>query len=268
MNKQILKERKTKNQKGITLIALIITIVVLLILAVVTIRAVQGDGIIEHAKNATQRYSKAQISESIETLKYQALLDSNGASSALTLDQINAQEWITNGSASAVQDEATGDITITIPTTGETVETIIVPGKITSSADSIVGKYYGIGSTDVYLELGENGEFNATIDSFPGSGTYTYEKTTGIVALTPDGETESIGFNYSTLENNKVIHYIYTAYDSSTDEESGKEGYIFTTNGTEGFELPSDGKYIDESSKYEVTISNGIMDITFNRRIF
>ena len=82
MNKQILKERKTKNQKGITLIALIITIVVLLILAVVTIRAVQGDGIIEHAKNATQRYSKAQISESIETLKYQALLDSNGASSA------------------------------------------------------------------------------------------------------------------------------------------------------------------------------------------
>ena len=48
--------KRTKTQKGITLIALIITIVVLLILAVVTINAVQDGGIIGHAKNASKEY--------------------------------------------------------------------------------------------------------------------------------------------------------------------------------------------------------------------
>ena len=56
--------RKTKTQKGITLVALIITIIVLLILAVVAIGAVRNDGIIDHAKNARQDYSAAQTNES------------------------------------------------------------------------------------------------------------------------------------------------------------------------------------------------------------
>lgn len=52
-----------KGQKGITLVALIITIIVLLILAVVAIAAVSNDGIINHAKNATNDYSHAQTTE-------------------------------------------------------------------------------------------------------------------------------------------------------------------------------------------------------------
>lgn len=73
MNEEKIKERKinkkshithhTSNNKGITLVALIITIIVLLILAVVAIRAVQGDGIISHAKNAQTGYEKAQAEE-------------------------------------------------------------------------------------------------------------------------------------------------------------------------------------------------------------
>ena len=60
MNK---KNLGRKGEKGITLVALIITIIVLLILAVVAIRAVQGDGIISHAKNAQTGYEKAQAEE-------------------------------------------------------------------------------------------------------------------------------------------------------------------------------------------------------------
>ena len=45
------------NNKGITLIALIITIVVLLVLASVAIAAIKGDGIISHAKNAKTQYT-------------------------------------------------------------------------------------------------------------------------------------------------------------------------------------------------------------------
>ena len=58
--------KKTKTEKGITLIALIITIVLLLILAVVTINAIQGDGIIQYASNASDDYqSKANEEQGI-----------------------------------------------------------------------------------------------------------------------------------------------------------------------------------------------------------
>ena len=55
--------RKTKTQKGITLIALIITIVVLMILAVVTINAVKDGGIIQHAQDAATEYNTAKDTE-------------------------------------------------------------------------------------------------------------------------------------------------------------------------------------------------------------
>ena len=54
---------KTRQEKGITLIALIITIVVLLILAVVTIGAIKNDGIITYADNSATKYKDAQTKE-------------------------------------------------------------------------------------------------------------------------------------------------------------------------------------------------------------
>ena len=62
--------KKIENQKGITLVALIITIVVLLILAVVAIRAVQDGGIIDYAKNARDDYQKAQDEEQTQLQNY------------------------------------------------------------------------------------------------------------------------------------------------------------------------------------------------------
>ena len=52
-----------KENKGITLIALIITIVVLLILAVVTISAVNEGSIFAHANNAATKYNAAATEE-------------------------------------------------------------------------------------------------------------------------------------------------------------------------------------------------------------
>ena len=52
------KQQRIRQEKGITLIALIITIVVLLILAVVTINSIQGDGIIRYAQNAADEYTE------------------------------------------------------------------------------------------------------------------------------------------------------------------------------------------------------------------
>ncbi len=53
----------TKEQKGITLVALIITIVVLLILAAVAISSITNDGILHYAQNASDAYNQAQKNE-------------------------------------------------------------------------------------------------------------------------------------------------------------------------------------------------------------
>ena len=70
-------KQKLKEHKGITLIALIITIIVLLILAVVAIRAIQGDGIISHAKNARDEYEKAQTNEQTTLEGHLGKIESN-----------------------------------------------------------------------------------------------------------------------------------------------------------------------------------------------
>ena len=52
-----------REQKGITLVALIITIIVLLILAMVSITLVMNDGIINRANNAVTAYQTAENDE-------------------------------------------------------------------------------------------------------------------------------------------------------------------------------------------------------------
>ena len=74
--------KKTKLEKGITLVALIITIVVLLILAVVSIGAVKNSKIIEHAQNTTSDYTVAQEKEKIQLAVTEAYLAGNGTISA------------------------------------------------------------------------------------------------------------------------------------------------------------------------------------------
>ena len=60
------KKQKWNNQKGITLIALVITIIILLILAIVSIRLVMNSGIITRAEKGTEVYSEEEIKEKIK----------------------------------------------------------------------------------------------------------------------------------------------------------------------------------------------------------
>ena len=56
-----------KNQKGITLVALVITIIVLLILAGVSISLVLGDnGVLNQASNAVDANEKATVKQNVE----------------------------------------------------------------------------------------------------------------------------------------------------------------------------------------------------------
>ncbi len=55
---------KNKQEKGITLIALVVTIIIMLILAGVSIKlAIDNNGVIENAKEAKDQYEKAQAND-------------------------------------------------------------------------------------------------------------------------------------------------------------------------------------------------------------
>lgn len=69
---------KTKTEKGITLVALIITIVVLMILAVVAINSITNDGIISQADGVKDIYTEAQNEEQ-KILSYYELVLSGKA---------------------------------------------------------------------------------------------------------------------------------------------------------------------------------------------
>lgn len=77
---------KTKENKGITLVALVITIIVLLILAMVSIKIVVDSGIISGAKTAADKYGTEQEKENVNLAITQAKLANNGG--AVTLKNL------------------------------------------------------------------------------------------------------------------------------------------------------------------------------------
>lgn len=65
-----------RNEKGITLIALVVTIVVLLILAGVTITyALSDNGIFENAKKAQAKTEEAALRDAVSNAQAQALIE-------------------------------------------------------------------------------------------------------------------------------------------------------------------------------------------------
>ena len=64
-----------KNEKGITLVALVITIIVLLILAIVSVKILTDSSIIGHANNAVTAYGAAQEAEETSISNAESKMD-------------------------------------------------------------------------------------------------------------------------------------------------------------------------------------------------
>jgi len=150
----------TKEQKGITLIALIITIVVLLILAAVAISSISNDGILHYAQNAADSWNKAQADEQgtlsgyVDWIKYATCSHTNTTQISTSINDEEHQ----------------------IVTTCEDCETIISTTKkshnLTCDADHWMGECQECGYiTDV--EMIE--EYSAN-----GDGTHTYFTSCGL----------------------------------------------------------------------------------------
>lgn len=86
-----------KNEKGITLVALIITIIVLVILAAVSISIVYKNNMINHAVNGAKDYSDAAIREQEELENTVTSLESDLTEIKSKMDELsNAQNRTTN----------------------------------------------------------------------------------------------------------------------------------------------------------------------------
>ena len=165
---------KTKEMKGITLIALVITTVVLMILAGVSINTVLGDdGIIKKAKEAAEATKRASAEEEMNRLVLEYQLASNDE----TLESF-LQEKVTEGRIDGVTDNGDGTITITKKVEGKdytiTVKKPVAPTpSVKVGAIRVVSDSTGAGSS-----LGEASTRKGTtlyimIDSTISGGTTT-----------------------------------------------------------------------------------------------
>lgn len=99
-----------RNQKGITLIALVITIIVLLILAGVSIAMLTGNnGILTKANNATEATGQAEAEEAVKLALATILANKNDPTYSGSVNEVtftNIQTVIAGDNSSAVVTDA------------------------------------------------------------------------------------------------------------------------------------------------------------------
>ena len=131
--------KKTKTQKGITLIALIITIIILLILAVVTIGSIKNSNIITYAQNAANKYNIGKSDENTILGEYEDEISKYYSSKGNNETSAADYYWY--------EENSEGGITILGPkkikyTTDE---------KIEAKIGEIIDSEFGEGKFDAYL---------------------------------------------------------------------------------------------------------------------
>ena len=121
--------KKTKDNKAITLIALVITIIVLLILAGVSIATLTGNnGILTRTNDAKENTVVAEEKEAIQ-LAYTGAIIEKKVTEDVTASDLNT-EFNTNGTNAIAIDNTNGKITVTFSDTNRTY-TVDSNGNIT-----------------------------------------------------------------------------------------------------------------------------------------
>ena len=239
---------KTKEMKGITLIALVITIVVLMILAGVSINTVLGDdGIIKKAKEAAETTKRASAEEEMNRLVLEYQLAKNDE----TLESF-LQEKVTEGRIDGVTDNGDGTITITKKVEGKdytiTVKKPVAPtpsvkvGAIRVVSDSTgAGSSLGEASTRkgttlyIMIESTISGGTTTVSPQVPyavtENGTYKFTVTGTVngTAYTKEVSVTVNQFKNSILEDINIkigdsVNYTYDTANSSYTLESKYSG--------------------------------------------
>ena len=125
--------KKQINQKGITLIALVITIIVLLILAAVSIAMLTGEnGILTNAQRARTETNQGGEKEQLQLAYTEARTKKlrQGDSTAVTADEMNT-ELTSDGVGATAVDKESPTIEATFDKTGNTYTINGTTGEVT-----------------------------------------------------------------------------------------------------------------------------------------
>ena len=212
--------RKINNEKGITLIALIITIIVLIILAGITITLVLGEnGIFEKSKIAKEQYTIEAIREKLEMVKGSDYLDKVGDSSIDTYFSTLEDEKIPP--YTVTKTEKLSDIAGNVEVDSKYVYLIIIRNN-----KDIEIEYEGeIGDIDQKpdkIEIALEGEKEQ--NDLPIKLTVIIKSDRGIIT---EGKWEKTASNEKLGTNEELYSYNITENTEFTAEQTG-DYYIHT----------------------------------------
>ena len=207
---------KLKNNRAITLVALVITIVIIIILSTIAINFTFGEnGLITRAQQAAEMTAIAQVQEQLEMAKGSAFIDGQGEIDPDHYFDIIEDEGIIGDKDTDVEDNGDGSYDVTtdgdyvfevtpkpdgdldIEYVGKNNEPRISSIKVTDKTETSV-------SVEVFTKNVDEGEY-----------TYSYKKTEeGEEAWQEAGTNSSNTFTFNGLENN-------TSYDIKVTVTTG-----------------------------------------------
>ena len=222
--KQLIQQ---KQNKGITLVALVVTIVVLLILAGVSLGMLAGDnGLIKQAQNASDEWKIAQDQEQLELAKQAEIAKGKGYINVDDYFQRLEEEGIVNDKDADIVDNGDGTYDVTTEN-GNTFEVAPVPDE--ENAEDIEIDYIGqgeiVGPRINKINITEKTKTSISIEVITrnaeeGQYTYSYKKATDS-SYTQAQTTANNTYTFTNLEEN-------TKYDIKVKLETS-EGSIEKT---------------------------------------
>jgi len=239
-----------RQNKGITLIALVITIVVLLILAAVAIAAIQNENILSHANNAAVKYNQAVQNEQDTLGGYLNFLDNLGGSGATigdaevgtkttSLSTINGQEYSANNPVIPA-----GFIPINTATSswdGADLAAEVKKGLVIT--DSVDSNGVSNGNEFVWIPVAEINSFARLQD---GSDV-NYEGV--LYNFTSTGATEKTSYGVSTTSIREPANL--TGTNSSGVDQSDKADRFTTIEWNANYYQESFNKMVNSVAKYK-----------------
>ena len=247
---------RTKEMRGITLIALVITIVIIMILAGVTINLVVGNNnLFDKAKSTQKIQTVAGIKEALELEKVDIQVESKKVDLDTYLEQISTGKKNYNLSSKEKVDEKNAEIIV------NDEYKFLVKDKENGDVEII---YDGIAKADDLTISSKNGTY-----TYPNSGTFEVTNNTSRGELTVSSDasniaTASIDGNTITVKPETVAGKANIIVRSSANGEYAENKVIHVAtvkNGTIELEaIPYDGVYDGQAHNAFTSISTNPSD--------
>ena len=248
---------RTKEMRGITLIALVITIVIIMILAGVTINLVVGNNnLFDKAKSTQKIQTVAGIKEALELEKVDIQVESKKVDLDTYLEQISTGKKNYNLSSKEKVDEKNAEIIV------NDEYKFLVKDKENGDVEII---YDGIAKADDLTISSKNGTY-----TYPNSGTFEVTNNTSRGELTVSSDasniaTASIEGNTITVKPETVAGKANIIVRSSANGEYAENKVIHVAtvkNGTIELEaIPYDGVYDGQAHNAFTSISTKPSDV-------